>query len=286
MVPVCWGITNIIDKVIVDKYLKEPLLATIIMQFFGFFWMTVAAAFAGLEFLEAGQMAVYVVSSAVWLGGILLYFITLKHGEASRVITAFNIVPVFVLFFAAAFLGETITAAEISGVFLLVAGAMLVSIKKADRGYFRKWILFVVLAAVFFSADTVVTKNVIDEIGWFSALYWKMAIASALFLLFSPLYFRRFYAAIKKKPAVLGISAFNEVFGLSARGFLYYGFTLGPVSLIYAVSSLQPFIVLSLAITLTLLAPKILKEEIGAEQVALKLVAVILAVAGAILVSI
>lgn len=59
----------------------------------------------------------------------LCYFRALQLGQASRVAPLDKLSVVFVLIFAAAFLGERVTAATIAGALLIAAGAVILAIQ-------------------------------------------------------------------------------------------------------------------------------------------------------------
>lgn len=59
----------------------------------------------------------------------LFYFAALRYGPASPVVAIDRLSLVFVLFLAAIFLGETLTARSLIGGALMVGGAILISLK-------------------------------------------------------------------------------------------------------------------------------------------------------------
>jgi hypothetical protein len=61
--------------------------------------------------------------------------------------------------------------------------------------------------------------------------------------------------------------------------------SLGPVTLVTALSSLQPFFVLVFALLLSRFLPGVLKEETGASTVLLKPASIALMFAGAVLIT-
>jgi drug/metabolite transporter (DMT)-like permease len=61
--------------------------------------------------------------------------------------------------------------------------------------------------------------------------------------------------------------------------------SLGPVTLVTALSSLQPFFVLVFALLLSRFLPGVLKEETGRSTVFLKLASIALMFAGAVLIT-
>ena len=93
----------------------------------------------GIAFAEVPLSAVtgigrrtlaFLVASGLATGlSWLCYFRALQLGEASRVAPVDKLSVVFVLVFAAAFLGERITAATLAGAGLIVAGAAILALQ-------------------------------------------------------------------------------------------------------------------------------------------------------------
>ncbi len=75
----------------------------------------------------AGRDWIFIILSAV-AGALswLFYFSALKEGKASSVATVDKLSIVFVIIFAALFLGEGLGVKSLAGAFLIVAGAILV----------------------------------------------------------------------------------------------------------------------------------------------------------------
>lgn len=282
MTTIFWAFANIFDKVPVTDYTKSPFITTVLVNFIGLAMLLPVALVFGLAILELGMLLIYAVSILLWLLAIWLYFKAVQEGEASRVVTAFNIIPFFVLFFAVFLLGETISIAQFVGIVLLVSGAVLVSVKKSNGSFVRKWILFVIISAALFGLDTIITKHLLSFVDWLSLLVWRSIITCGFFAIAMPFYYKRLKAVIKK-PKIIALAISSEGFSLVARGFLYVALSIGTASLVYAVTSIQPFFVLLIAIACSRLLPKFLKEEIDIEHTAIKIIAVVLAVAGAIM---
>lgn len=110
----------------------DPTLATIIRGVF----MAIVLVVAGLLFRKFEGFTIASLSGKAWifimlsaLAGALswvLYFIALKLGPASAVAVVDKFSVVFVIFFAAMFLGESLTIKSILGVILTVIGALLI----------------------------------------------------------------------------------------------------------------------------------------------------------------
>jgi hypothetical protein len=77
----------------------------------------------------------------------------------------------------------------------------------------------------------------------------------------------------------------NETFNLFGVLFITIAVSIGYITLVNALSSIQPFSILLFAVILSIFFPFILKEEIGKSIVAQKLIAIILMFIGAILIT-
>ncbi len=112
----------------IDSHLATAIRTTVVLVF---------AWGVALAFAPSGALAA--VSRRTWLWLILsglatglswlCYFRALQLGEASRVAPIDKLSVVFVVLFAAVFLGETLTARGLLGAGLIAAGAALLALK-------------------------------------------------------------------------------------------------------------------------------------------------------------
>ncbi len=280
-----WSFVNIFDKVLVTDYTKSPLISTALINLIGFFILLPFIALFGFKMLRLELLLLYVLDISLWVIAVLLYYKAIQLGEASRVVTAFNTIPIFTLALAVLLIGESVSAAQLAGIVLLVLGAILVSAKKTRGVSVRKWIFIVPIAAVLFGLDTVVTKFLLASVDWFSLLVLRALILFALFSLALPFYYKKLFSIVKKKPKALLVATASELFYFPGRGLLTIALSISSASIVSAVTSIQPFFVLLIALASSIFFPKFLREEIDVEHVAIKSIAVILAVAGAAMVS-
>lgn len=113
----------------------DSTLATIIRGVI----MALLLVLAGILFRKFDGFSFASLSGRAWafilLAGMagaaswLLYFLALKSGPASAVAVIDKLSVVFVIFLAAAFLGETLTIRSIIGVFLTVVGTLFILFK-------------------------------------------------------------------------------------------------------------------------------------------------------------
>ena len=280
-----WSFVNIFDKALVTDYTKSAWLATALVNLVGFFIVLPFIAFFGFKIPSLSLVLIYSLDILLWVGAVLLYYKAIQQGEASRVITAFNTIPLFTLVLAVLLLGETISGAQLAGIILLVLGAILVSVKKSRGISVRKWIFIVPIAASIFALDTVVTKFLLSSIDWFSLVALRAIILFVIFLAALPFYYKALKKVVMRKPRAVLLAIASESFYYPGRALLMIALSLSTASLVSAVTSIQPFLVLLIAIASSALFPKFLKEEIDIEHTAIKVIAVILAVAGAAMIS-
>ncbi len=77
----------------------------------------------------------------------------------------------------------------------------------------------------------------------------------------------------------------NTSMGLIAIIFYYIAISIGLVSLVAAISSVEPFFVFIFTLLLSIFVPRILKEDIGKGAVTTKALAIILIIVGTLLIT-
>jgi drug/metabolite transporter (DMT)-like permease len=117
--------------------------------------------------------------------------------------------------------------------------------------------------------------------------FWNFA-GEALFgavMLAIPRVRRDFLGMFKKSPgAVIGINAATELINLGGGLAMRYASLLGPVSLVQAIGGTTSFFVFAFGVILSLFFPKLGRESLSRESLVQKGVAVILIVAGVMLI--
>jgi len=200
--------------------------------------------------------------------GLILYFKAMAVEEASRVISLIYTSPIFVLILASVFLEETLSLPMYFGVVFLVLGAISISYRKVKGGNsMTSPVMGLLLASsVVWAGYEVLTKYVLGFMEYPSYLFWNF-IGTAIigFLLFCfPKIRDNFLNDIKRVGrTIIFWRILNTSMGLIAIIFYYIAISSGLVSLVAAISSLEPFFVFVFILMLSLFVPRILKEDIG-----------------------
>jgi len=276
-----WSFTNIFDKIFVTKYLKDPLVAPAVCSLMNLPILLVIVPVLGFTVPGTDWLLLLFVSSLFHAAASFLYFKAMQAGEVSRVITAINSMPIFVLILAVFFLGETPGPWQIGGIFLVVLGAMLVS----QRRHFKLsgWFFVTLVSAALYSVDTVLHKFLLQGMTVVELVEWKAVFGIIIFTPIGIFYFKKLKKLAKENPKAFGFPFLAQAFFVSGRFSFVGALSLGMASLVSAVTAVQPFIILGLALVSTKLFPKWIKEEIDMKTVALKLLAVCLVVLGSVM---
>lgn len=235
------------------------------------------------------------ISGLLSFVGFFAIFSALAREEASRIVGLFHSFPLVVTILAVIFLGEVLTPALYLAICLVVIGSSLLSFRHEvdDKGK-RKlkkisglWAIFAAIAIL--SVSFVVDKYALLNIAYNHYLLWHFlgyGIAGGAFAL-TKTSRRALRATFQKygRATPLKFIALAEVFGISNFVARSLATMLGPVSLVSAVTSTQPFFVLLIAVPLSYFIPGVINEKIDRKTVLFKLIGIIVIISGIYLIS-
>jgi len=280
------AVVNIVDKYVITNLVKKPLTLVIFVAAMGLIPALVIFAFHGFRGLPGPNYVLAFLAGAASLLMSLFYFQAARIEEISRLVPLFYVTPIFVSVFAWLFLGEVFPPQKYAGVLLLVAGAILVSAKKSSGFLPGKSFRLLILAAIFYAAYLVLSKHLLK-----TADFWTVfaVIRTSMFVTMMPVFFAgisRHLGYFKQQNSkAIALVAFNELLALLGSLLAVVAASTGPITLVNALTSVQPFFVLVLALFLSAAWPHLLKEEVSSKIVALKFVAILLMAAGAALIT-
>jgi uncharacterized membrane protein len=289
--PLAWAISTHIDKYLVDEYFHNSDTAVLIVftALMGVFALPVIWLFEPRALsLPVPAIAVMMASGVLYMAAMLFYLRALQSEEASVVAPFFQLSTIFTLLLAYLFLGERLGLLQLSGVVLIVAGALTAS---GNRGTFlqrfNKRLFFLMTGATFIVAlSSVIFKFFAVEDSFWGTTFWTF-VGEGIFgagILLIPRYYQQFIRLFKHSPgAVIGINAANELVNLGGGLGVRFASLLAPVALVSAVSSTTTLFVFSFGVLLTLLFPKFGREDLTAGNLMRKGAAAILVTAGVML---
>lgn len=268
--------TGVADKFLVSKVVRAPIAYA--------FYTAITAPFSLLLFPFGGKLlnlqdlGIALIAGASFIGAIYHSYSAIGQTSVSRVIPILGgFVPLFSFVLAYFVLDERLSAFQTVGFAFLVAGSVMISLKKENGIWTTKALFNAISSAFFFALTSVLSKYIFDHSNFISGMIWTRIgfLVPLPFILMSPQ--RR--ALIFNAPKEAGVK--NVALYYSSRatatvgGFLQnYAVSLGSVSVVNALQGLQFVFLLGLTSFLTIFYPKVLKEKISPEIITLKLIAI------------
>lgn len=281
----CWAIVNTVDKYIITKWVKTPIVPLVVMGFIDIIVAVLIFALKGFSELSYFYILLTLLAGGIYVGASFVYFKAIKKDEISRLVPLYQLEPLFVLLLATIFLGEFFIPLKYLGIFLLVAGSFLISYRPSKGIKFGRSIKFMIFAVFIFAVNAVFIKYLLNF-----ADYWTIfsyARIGSFLALVPVIYFSipELKETVRKHgKKTLAIMSANSVLNVLGVFFITIAASLGFITLVRALTSLQPFFVLLFAIILSIFFPKILKEDINKKTIVLKVIAIILLIAGALII--
>ncbi|HEX4296371.1 MAG TPA: EamA family transporter [Rhizomicrobium sp.] len=286
--PVLWAASTHIDKYLVERFFKDSGVGALLIftALIGLFGLPFIAAFVDVFAIGATGIAVTSLSGLLYLTAMYFYLRALQQEEATVIAPLFQTSTLFTYAIAYFVLHERLTGTRLLGGLLIIVSAAAISYEPGHR--FKLGIVAPILACTAtLAASSVIFKFFAIKDAFWAVTFWSFA-GEALFgavMLAIPRVRRDFLGMFKKSPgAVIGINAANELINLGGGLAMRYASLLGPVSLVQAIGGTTSFFVFAFGVILSLFFPKLGRENLSRESLVQKGVAVILIVAGVILI--
>jgi len=290
--PVFWAMSTHFDKYLVEQYFKHSDTAVLLLftAVMGVLILPFIAFYAGpVTSPSPGSIALIMLSGVLYMGALLLYLRALQTEEASVVAPFFQAAPLFGYVLAYMVLGERLSALQMFGGELIVAGGALLSVGFGSRHRFKARLVLLMLACAFALALTgLIFKVYAVRDAFWIATFWTF-VGQALFgavLLAIATYRREFLALLRADPApILAISSANELINLAGILGARYALLFAPLSLVQAIGSTTSLFVFAIGAALSVCYPALGREDLSRGNLAQKAASTVLVVIGAILIN-
>jgi uncharacterized membrane protein len=291
--PILWAISVHLDKYLVERYFKDAdvIVLLIFTALMGLVLMPIIAALVpGVFQRDLTSIVLMSLSGLFYMTGITFYLRALQGHEASMVAPFFQSSPLFGYILAYLVLGETLTRTQLLGGALIVFGVLSVSIGSGPKRERFRWQLAALMLCAGFvlSLSTLIFKAFAIKDEFWATTFWMFA-GEALFgigFLCIGRYRRQFLHLLRSNGgALIAINASNELINLGGGLANRYALIFAPLAIVQALGSTTTLFVFVIGVLLTLLFPKISRENLSASEFARKGLAAILVVIGVTLVS-
>ena len=290
--PVLWAISTHLDKYLVERFFKDTSVAVLLV-------FTALMGLALLPFIWAFDpdamhvpllsALVIIASGLLYMGAIYFYLQALQSEEASTVAPFFQASPLFAYALGYVVLGETLSAEQLIGGGLIVAGAVLLSIRPGVAGTFKtRLVVLMLTCALCVALSSLIFKVFAVSNEFWATTFWTFvgqAIIGAA-ILAVPSYRRQFVDLFKVHTAALiSINASNELINLGGGLGARYALVLAPLGIVQAITSTSTLFVFLFGMAISVFFPVFGREDLSAKELVKKGLSAVLIVAGVILIS-
>lgn len=291
--PVLWAISTHIDKYLVERYFKQGNVAVLMV----FTAITGALALPFVWFfqpdvisLDYESVAVIAISGILYMSAIYFYLQALQTEEASTIAPFFQAAGVFGLILGYFILGEQISNSQIIGVFLIISGSVILSLRfgRGTSQVKKQLVILMLFCALAMSLSSLIFKFFAVRDQFWTTIFWNF-FGQALFgviLMLSAKNRKQFSEMVHANAAaLLSVNVTNELVNLGGNLGVRYTLLLAPLGVVQAISSTTSFFVLFFGVILSLFFPNFAREEISIGNLTQKIIATTLVIAGVLLIN-
>jgi len=278
---IAYSALDITEKHLISKRIPSALMLAIFISVFYPINLAIIPVFFEIDLSFLPSVASFAIGSGMGIA-YLLFMKSLRVEEVSKVVTLNYTYPLFIAPIAFVFLNEDLNFSSYAGIVLLVASTFLISYKRIGRStFYSPALLLMTILNIVIAVENVLAKYLFSFTNFWSFIFWLTAglITVRLSLLLVPR-FRRDFAKIGFDRKLVG-------FGVAIAGLflvanlLYYGaVSLQLVSLVGALSAIQPMFILAMALAISYMRPRFVYEELSRKATLTKTIAVILVLVG------
>jgi len=283
IVALLYAIVNIVDKIFIDKHVKNPYLASVIS------FLSTVIIFCGISFFKTDvfntNFRVIAISFSAGMVNsicVILYYYTLQKEEVSRFVPIFSLQPGFTVMLSFFILNEAFSGVIYLGIILVLFGSFLMSIRKtANKTKVNSMILFlIILTTILFALKNVLVKLGSLDADIYVINFWFGIAACLMFVIF----FYKNRPKNKKEIKNSSLLLIADILSAVTLFILSLAIKKGPASLVTSIMQLKLVFVFIFSVFFTLFLPKILKEEISKKILLQKIVAMSIIIIGTLLI--
>ncbi len=277
--PLFYAAANVLDKIVTGNFIKKSHNYLVII---GISYVGYAVLLPFVDVTVNTSIIYPIIGGFLHFMGIIFYLKALKDEDASTIAPLMQMSPLYVLLLSIVFLSETLRMIQILAFFLIITGAIFISLKieslKLSKAFF-----LMNICAFFFAVNGALIKYSMNYLN-----SWTIVIFNAVghlvavgLILFNVKKTRNFVAdAVKFSLPGWILAIIANVAALTGHIFLTFAAETGPISLVTALGTFHAVYVFILSIAVTMFVPKLLKEPMNIFILAKKLVSILLMVVG------
>ncbi len=277
---------NVADKHVVTRLTKSITFMLSVDALAGLAFAVAIILLHGLEPLSAFNAFIGLLAGAFFMVHAWFYFESMKVEEVSRVIPILYLGTLPIAVFAFVLLGEVLRPVKYLGAALLVAGAIILSVRSLKEMRFGKATKPLAISILFSAAYAVTIKYLLDYAGAFTVFsYSRFGAVLAMAVIVAVVGKRTLAAeAAAAGPRTAKIVAALAVASMAAFLLITIAAETGPITAVSAILSTQALFVLVFAVLIRLTYPAALDEELSRTTLMQKVLGTLLMLIGVALV--
>ncbi len=286
LAPALWALSNHIDKYILSRYLKNGVIGALVIfgGIIGFIFSLGVFIFVPHKLLALSFIneIIIVFNGALLIIALIPYYYALSKDETSIVTPLYQTIPIFSYLLGFFILGERISPIQIFAGFLIIIGALIISLNlDSSKIKIKKDVFFLMMLSSFLVAlYFLIFKFVAIHENFWGTTFWEYigVVFIGIFLfIFIGNYRRQFLKILKENSiSIISINGLNEVITIGSKLLVNYASILAPLALVTVANGFQPFFVFLYGILLTLFFPSFAKEKINKKYILQKSFAIII----------
>jgi drug/metabolite transporter (DMT)-like permease len=280
--PIFHGLANVLDNHLTNNLFKRVSTLMFFADLTNVLFIPIILILDFPTWPTWNQVPFFMALGLCSMGYLYPYYKALQHDDTSIVISLFSIGEIFVPILAYFLVGERLTFVQYSGFLIIIFSAALLSLNGQQKFRPNAAFFWMILCTFILALETVIYKYLFAQVSWGTGFTWGTLAAFFLSLGF-------FIPKTNREDILKNIKRYKKHFSLFAiEEFLTFGgsaahtlaISMISVTLVNAVSSFQPIIVLIYALILGRLYPRIFKEQISRKAMIKKIILFIIMMLG------
>jgi len=274
-----FAVVNTIDSHLLSKRMPGLRVYLLPVSFFHLFYGLLVFYLVPLpEGIGILPVLVAVVSGIFRTIAVTIILYNFQREEVSRVIPVVYTYPIFVTIVAVLFMGETLGYLQWLAIIIVVAGAVMVSVRQSPSGstiWLGKPLLLLFGSSLLLAMADVTSKYALAYISFWNMFSLTTLCISGIFLLVSmrPHVLSQL-SSMERRNSAIALLAFSEILAPMGIVLLFWALERGPVSLVSTIVSSRPVFVVIFALILSRILPEFTEWQAGKGMLALRLVAI------------
>jgi len=256
------AIVFFIDKIVISKWTKNPFQALIVTGIFSLLAAGFVYFMGGVAQTSFNHILPCVLLGMVYMISFVFYFKSMQRSDVSKFISLAAVSNILILILAFILLKESLGLFQYFGVITITLGSMLMLVKGNEKLQWTSSLKNILIYVVMISLTSIAGKYLLGIVDYWTLFFYEnigMFIAS-LPIIFINLNGLKETVNEHGKKVVMWI-LLSEILGSLSLILMLIAYSLGPVSLVNAFTSIKFIFVFIISLVLSLFLPQILKED-------------------------